>query len=130
MEFYVVIADLLDVNGVDTEAFFEPDNDKCITPLFDSVDDAIAAVKDFCGDTINCVDFFREYANDSEIDNGCSITFRIYHCDITQVETTNNDPWPYALFRIETEDSDINDIACIVYNFSKTIAGNIDSIVC
>ena len=127
--FYVVVADFFDRYGVDTEAFFEPDHEESVTPIFDNVDDAIAAVQDFCKDNDNCIRFFSEYANESDINSTCSITFRICECDFAHALTHNDESWPHASIDIDVEDANIDDVACIIYKFAHVVTGSIESII-
>lgn len=129
MEFYVVVADFSDKYGADTDAFFEPNHEESVTPIFDNVDDAIAAVQDFCSDCENCVRFFEEYANDSDIDATCFITFRIYEFDLSDALTHNDAFWPYASIDIKPEDNDTDDVAYITYKFAHVVTGSIESVV-
>lgn len=123
---YYVTADLLDSNGVYTEVFFEPTSEN-VTPLFEDFDSALACVKEFCSDIDNCVQFFEDYAEDSEnITNNCSIRFRIYEKDIAEAITrygVNNS----CEFSIEI-DEDIDSLGYLDYSFSTAIVGKITNI--
>ena len=128
MEFYVVMADCCDKNGVNNEVFFEP-CEESTTPIFDNVDDAIAAVQNFCNDCENCVRLFEEYADNSNIDSTCSITFRIYEYDLADALTHNHDFWAYASIDIKPEDNDTDDVAYITYKFVRVVTGSIESVI-